>query len=116
MYPLHFDDVDYVFFFLFSFFRNSNHDRGSNTHVIRFLERHGIPYHYLRTTNENKREGDILELVPNTDFLVLARYMQVNQILLFCALAVSPIILTIKMEKVLVDDVYHLNFQILFEE
>ncbi|KAK7847741.1 formyltetrahydrofolate deformylase 1 [Quercus suber] len=54
-----------------------NHDRGSNTHVIRFLERHGIPYHYLRTTKENKREGDILELVPNTDFLVLARYMQI---------------------------------------
>ncbi|KAG7952260.1 hypothetical protein I3843_12G050900 [Carya illinoinensis] len=55
----------------------SNHDRGSNTHVIRFLERHGIPYHYLRTTKENKREGDILELVRNTHFLVLARYMQI---------------------------------------
>ncbi|KAJ7944733.1 putative formyltetrahydrofolate deformylase [Quillaja saponaria] len=55
----------------------SNHDRGSNTHVIRFLERHGIPYHYLRTTKEDKRESEILELVPNTDFLVLARYMQI---------------------------------------
>ncbi|XP_075641129.1 formyltetrahydrofolate deformylase 1, mitochondrial-like [Castanea sativa] len=55
----------------------SNHERGSNTHVIRFLERHGIPYHYLRTTKENKREGEILELIPNTDFLVLARYMQI---------------------------------------
>lgn len=55
----------------------SNHDRGSNTHVIRFLERLGIPYHYLHTTKENKREGEILELVQNTDFLVLARYMQV---------------------------------------
>ncbi|KAB1217000.1 Formyltetrahydrofolate deformylase 1, mitochondrial [Morella rubra] len=55
----------------------SNHDRGSNTHVIRFLERHGIPYHFLRTTKDNKREGEILALVQNTDFLVLARYMQV---------------------------------------
>ncbi|KAL5748459.1 hypothetical protein ACOSP7_025500 [Xanthoceras sorbifolium] len=55
----------------------SNHDRGPNTHVIRFLERHSIPYHYLSTTKENKREEEILELVQNTDFLVLARYMQV---------------------------------------
>ncbi|CAL0313749.1 unnamed protein product [Lupinus luteus] len=55
----------------------SNHYRASNTHVIRFLERHGIPYHYLDTTKENKREGEILELVQNTDFLVLARYMQI---------------------------------------
>ncbi|PQQ13715.1 formyltetrahydrofolate deformylase 1 mitochondrial isoform X1 [Prunus yedoensis var. nudiflora] len=54
----------------------SNHDRGPNTHVSRFLERHGIPYHYLQTTNADKREGEILELVQNTDFLVLARYMQ----------------------------------------
>ncbi|KAI6702292.1 hypothetical protein NL676_011428 [Syzygium grande] len=55
----------------------SNHDRGPNTHVIRFLERHGIPYHYLQTTKENKREGEVLELVQNTDFIVLARYMQI---------------------------------------
>ncbi|KAF8032801.1 hypothetical protein BT93_D1632 [Corymbia citriodora subsp. variegata] len=55
----------------------SNHGRGLNTHVIRFLERHGIPYHYLWTTKENKREEEMLELVQNTDFLVLARYMQV---------------------------------------
>ncbi|KAK7330778.1 hypothetical protein VNO77_24978 [Canavalia gladiata] len=55
----------------------SNHHRDSNTHVIRFLERHGIPYHYLCTTKENKREGEILQLVQNTDFLVLARYMQI---------------------------------------
>ncbi|KAL5186568.1 Formyltetrahydrofolate deformylase 1, mitochondrial [Glycine soja] len=48
----------------------SNHHRGSNTHVIRFLERHGIPYHYLCTTKENKREGEILQLVQNTDILV----------------------------------------------
>ncbi|KAK7251772.1 hypothetical protein RIF29_35278 [Crotalaria pallida] len=55
----------------------SNHYRASNTHVIRFLERHGIPYHYLETTKENKKEREILELVQNTNFLVLARYMQV---------------------------------------
>lgn len=55
----------------------SNHDRGPNTHVFHFLERHGIPYHYLHTTKENKREGEILDLVQDTDFLVLARYMQI---------------------------------------
>ncbi|GAB2212592.1 hypothetical protein Droror1_Dr00020568 [Drosera rotundifolia] len=55
----------------------SNHDRGSNTHVIRFLERHKIPYHYLRITKGNKRETEILDLVQDTDFLVLARYMQI---------------------------------------
>ncbi|KDO61398.1 hypothetical protein CISIN_1g018502mg [Citrus sinensis] len=53
----------------------SNHDRGPNSHVIRFLERHGIPYHYL-CAKENEREEELLELVQNTDFLVLARYMQ----------------------------------------
>ncbi|CAK9877810.1 unnamed protein product [Sphagnum jensenii] len=55
----------------------SNHDRGPNTHVVRFLERHGIPYHYLPTSKGNKREPEILNLVSGTDFLVLARYMQV---------------------------------------
>ncbi|TYI15604.1 hypothetical protein ES332_A08G198000v1 [Gossypium tomentosum] len=55
----------------------SNHERGPNTHVIRFLERNNIPYHFLNTTKENKREGEILELVLDTDFLVLARYMQI---------------------------------------
>uniref|UniRef100_A0A803PM92 ACT domain-containing protein n=1 Tax=Cannabis sativa TaxID=3483 RepID=A0A803PM92_CANSA len=25
----------------------SNHDRAPNTHVFRFLQRHGIPYHYV---------------------------------------------------------------------
>ena len=61
--------------------RDSNHDRFPNTHVIRFLERNGIPYHYLHTTKENKREDEILDLVQNTDFLVLARYMQVNMMI-----------------------------------
>lgn len=55
----------------------SNHNRAPNTHVIRFLERHGIPYHYLGTTPEDKREKEILNLVQDTDFLVLARYMQI---------------------------------------
>ncbi|XP_077236527.1 formyltetrahydrofolate deformylase 2, mitochondrial-like isoform X2 [Tasmannia lanceolata] len=55
----------------------SNHERAPNTHVIRFLERHGIPYHYLPTSSGNKREEEILDLVGRTDFLVLARYMQV---------------------------------------
>ncbi|XP_024394459.1 formyltetrahydrofolate deformylase 2, mitochondrial isoform X3 [Physcomitrium patens] len=55
----------------------SNHNRGPNTHVLRFLERHGIPYHYLPTSKGNKREEEILDLVSGTDFLVLARYMQV---------------------------------------
>ncbi|GMQ04862.1 hypothetical protein CsSME_00050135 [Camellia sinensis var. sinensis] len=54
----------------------SNHDRGPNTHVIRFLERHGIPYHYLHKSNGSKREAEILDLIQDTDFLVLARYMQ----------------------------------------
>ncbi|CAN4099713.1 unnamed protein product [Withania somnifera] len=59
------------------FYSRSNHDRGPDAHVIRLLERHGIPYYFLPTTTGKKREADILELVHDTDFLVLARYMQV---------------------------------------
>lgn len=55
----------------------SNHDRGPDTHVMRFLERYQIPYHCLKTTKDDKREDEILDLVQDTDFLVLARYMQV---------------------------------------
>ncbi|KAF3795196.1 Formyltetrahydrofolate deformylase 2 [Nymphaea thermarum] len=55
----------------------SNHERAPNTHVMRFLERHGLPYYYLPTKNGNKREEEILELARGTDFLVLARYMQI---------------------------------------
>ncbi|XP_006414239.2 formyltetrahydrofolate deformylase 2, mitochondrial isoform X1 [Eutrema salsugineum] len=54
----------------------SNHERAPNTHIMRFLQRHGISYHYLPTTDQNKIEEEILELVKDTDFLVLARYMQ----------------------------------------
>ncbi|KAL7597126.1 hypothetical protein Lser_V15G28411 [Lactuca serriola] len=56
----------------------SNHDRVGNTHVMRFLERHEIPYHYLSKSKEKNVEDEILGLVEDTDFLVLARYMQVN--------------------------------------
>jgi formyltetrahydrofolate hydrolase len=59
------------------FFLYSNHDRPEDNHVRRFLERHGIPYHYLPTTSGNKREQEILELIEGTDFVVLARYMQI---------------------------------------
>ncbi|XP_029127648.1 formyltetrahydrofolate deformylase 2, mitochondrial isoform X2 [Cajanus cajan] len=54
----------------------SNHFRGPESEVIRFLEMHGVPYHYLRPT-ENKSEPEILKLVQNTDFLVLARYTRI---------------------------------------
>ncbi|RWV78448.1 hypothetical protein GW17_00060591, partial [Ensete ventricosum] len=55
----------------------SNHQRAPNTHVALFLKQHGIPYHHLPTSAGNTREAEILELVEDTDFLVLARYMQV---------------------------------------
>ncbi|KAJ0236776.1 Formyltetrahydrofolate deformylase 1 [Hirschfeldia incana] len=55
----------------------SNHERAPNTHIMRFLQRHGISYHYLPTTDQNKIEEEILDLVKDTDFIVLARYMQV---------------------------------------
>nr|KAJ0192516.1 hypothetical protein LSAT_V11C800436710 [Lactuca sativa] len=55
----------------------SNHDKVGNTHVMRFLERHEIPYHYLSKSKEKNVEDEILGLVEDTDFLVLARYMQV---------------------------------------
>ncbi|KAK9102948.1 hypothetical protein Sjap_020202 [Stephania japonica] len=55
----------------------SNHHRGPNTHVGRFLERHEIPYYYLPTSLGDKREEEIVTLVQDTDFLVLARYMQI---------------------------------------
>ncbi|KAK3148670.1 hypothetical protein QOZ80_3BG0297940 [Eleusine coracana subsp. coracana] len=55
----------------------SNHDRPPDNHVRRFLHRHGIPYHYLPTTPGNKREQEILDLIQGTDFVVLARYMQI---------------------------------------
>lgn len=58
--------------------RSSNHDRDPDADVLRILERHNVPYHCLRTNKDDKREQEILELVQDTDFLVLARYMQVS--------------------------------------
>lgn len=55
----------------------SNHERAPNTHIRRFLERNEIPYHYLPTTSGNKKEDEILTLIEGTDFLILARYMQI---------------------------------------
>jgi len=64
--------------YIHSFTVYSNHDRPQDNHVRRFLQRHGIPYHYLPTAPGNKREQEILELIQGTDFIVLARYMQVK--------------------------------------
>ena len=58
--------------------------------MVRFLERNSIPYHYLGTSKENNREDEILDLVQNTDFLVLARYMQVNMMIR----SIVPLLLT----------------------
>lgn len=55
----------------------SNHHRHPDSHVMRFLERQQIPYHFLKEIAGEKREEEILDLVQDTDFLVLARYMQI---------------------------------------
>ncbi|XP_074317418.1 formyltetrahydrofolate deformylase 2, mitochondrial-like isoform X2 [Silene latifolia] len=55
----------------------SNHHRDPDSHAMRFLERYQIPYHFLNTSAVNKREEEILDLVQDTDFLILARYMQI---------------------------------------
>ncbi|KAL2903074.1 Formyltetrahydrofolate deformylase 2 mitochondrial [Bienertia sinuspersici] len=55
----------------------SNHDRHPDSHVMRFLEGQQIPYHFLKEIAGIKREEEILNLVQDTDFLVLARYMQI---------------------------------------
>ncbi|KNA22187.1 hypothetical protein SOVF_036400 [Spinacia oleracea] len=55
----------------------SNHDRHPDSHVMRFLERQQVPYHFLKEIAGNEREEEILDLVQDTDFLVLARYMQI---------------------------------------
>lgn len=55
----------------------SNHVREDNTHVIRFLARHNIPYHFVPASKENRHEEEILSLVADSDFLVLAHYMQI---------------------------------------
>ncbi|KAK9698807.1 hypothetical protein RND81_08G132400 [Saponaria officinalis] len=55
----------------------SNHRRDPDSHAMLFLARHQIPYHFINTTAGNKREDEILNIVQDTDFLVLARYMQI---------------------------------------
>jgi formyltetrahydrofolate deformylase len=61
----------------------SNHQRERNTYVSRFLERHGVPLYYVpagRTAPQGQmrsHEPAMLSLVHRSDFLVLARYMQV---------------------------------------
>ncbi|CAO2837841.1 unnamed protein product [Amaranthus hypochondriacus] len=55
----------------------SNHHRHPDSHVMRFLERQRIPYYFLKLTEGKNIEEEILDLVKDTDFLVLARYMQI---------------------------------------
>ncbi|KAI5062013.1 hypothetical protein GOP47_0022552 [Adiantum capillus-veneris] len=55
----------------------SNHVREENTHVMRFLARHKIPYHFVPANKHNRHEKEILNLVSQMDFLVLAHYMQI---------------------------------------
>ena len=61
----------------------SNHQRERNTYVSRFLERHGVPLYYVpagRIAPQGQmrsHEPAMLSLVHRSDFLVLARYMQV---------------------------------------
>jgi len=45
----------------------------------KLAEQFAIPFHYLSVTGENKAEQEhtLLSLVNNSDFLVLARYMQI---------------------------------------
>eukprot|EP00250_Pteridium_aquilinum_P012980 c21059_g3_i1 orf=701-1561(+) len=55
----------------------SNHVREENTHVTRFLARHNIPYHFVCASKHDRQEEKILSLVADSDFLVLAHYMQI---------------------------------------
>lgn len=42
------------------------------------VEQFGVPFHFIPATNNNTHEDTLLSLaLPNTDFLVLARYMQI---------------------------------------
>jgi formyltetrahydrofolate deformylase len=63
--------------------QRSNHQRERNSYVSRFLERHGVPLYFVPAGRSvaagqmRSHEPAILSLVHRTDFLVLARYMQV---------------------------------------
>ncbi|MFW5487442.1 MAG: formyltetrahydrofolate deformylase [Desulfovibrio sp.] len=43
------------------------------------VEHFGVPYHYVPLSKENKAEAEdaILDIIKDTDFVVLARYMQI---------------------------------------
>ena len=61
----------------------SNHQRERNSYVSRFLERHGVPHYFVPAGGPvplgqmRAHEPAVLSLVHRSDFLVLARYMQV---------------------------------------
>jgi formyltetrahydrofolate deformylase len=52
----------------------SNHDK-----VRKMVEQEGIPFHHLPVTKETKgeQEDQMLEILKESDFLVMARYMQI---------------------------------------
>ena len=43
----------------------------------RLVEQHGLPFHFIPATKEERHEERLLSLVKDSDFLVLARYMLV---------------------------------------
>jgi len=62
----------------------SNHPRERGSYVNQILERHGVPLYYVPAGGPatdpgqlRSHESAILSLVHRTDFLVLARFMQV---------------------------------------
>lgn len=54
---------------------------GNHDSVRDLVERHGIPFHHIVTTRENKAEAEARQLAlleeANVDTIVLARYMQI---------------------------------------
>lgn len=63
--------------------RRSNHQRDRNSYVTRFLERHGVPLYYVPAGGAaapgsmRSHEPALLSLTHKSDFIVLARYMQI---------------------------------------
>lgn len=63
----------------------SNHPRPERHHLRQLLQQHGIPFYYMPTFPERfkephelrSQESAVLSVASKTDFLVLARYMQV---------------------------------------
>jgi formyltetrahydrofolate deformylase len=50
----------------------SNHDKHAE-----LLRRYGIPYYIVAADSKDRKEKEILKLIEKSDFLVLARYMQI---------------------------------------